>query len=147
MRPFQSFEIEIEMSPWLSRVSSPLGGWSNPVSMHCSGLASCFPLMGGGGVCFVRSPSVASCSGAFCARCLFVSVFLGWGIGVVLRPAHHKHSPPRGLALPGHLWWVPHISSCKAIVHPWRGILLESPESVGSGGRGRHVWQCQCSHS
>lgn len=55
MRPFQSFEIEIEMSPWLSRVSSPLGGWSNPVSMHCSGLASCFPLMGGGGsALFVR---------------------------------------------------------------------------------------------
>lgn len=47
MRPFQSFEIEMEMSPWLSRTPSPLGSWSNPVSIHYSMLTPCFLLIWG----------------------------------------------------------------------------------------------------
>lgn len=47
MSSLQSFEREMEMSPWLSRATSPLGSWSHPVSTHYSTLTPCFLLVWG----------------------------------------------------------------------------------------------------
>lgn len=47
MSSLQSFEREMEMSPWLSRATSPLGSWSSPVSTHYSTLTPCFLLVWG----------------------------------------------------------------------------------------------------